>query len=424
MAAAGAPLRFIRNGWAPRQQDHQHLWGLRPRSRTWGHIRSEGLRTRGQSFRRRRRPRRRPDGSVRRVACNAEINPSGSTPVSHPELTVAGLFAGIGGIELGLHAGGHRSILLCEIDPAARAVLDAAVPGPSLRARRPRAAGAARGRRLRRRLPVPGPEPGGPNRRHRGLAVEPRRARVPACWTTRSAATPTPAGCCSRTSPSCSSSTAARRCATWSTSWNGATTAGPTASSTRARSASLSAASACSCSPRGPRTRARSCSSRRRASRSRTNRRRCVRLLLDRGHQRARMGRRRGADAQGRLGARHTIAARDLDPLRASNRHARASRTPSGSRASNAAGPRRPSRSAAAGGAHAGNWSGTPSASRSLPGSENASVPPFPGTATVARCFRQGIAGRVPLGAKPAPRTPSNSRLSRSVSRSRICSTS
>lgn len=37
---------------------------------------------------------------------------------------IAGLFAGIGGIELGLHRAGHRSVLLCENDPAANAVLD------------------------------------------------------------------------------------------------------------------------------------------------------------------------------------------------------------------------------------------------------------------------------------------------------------
>src|SRR4051794_3210846 len=35
-----------------------------------------------------------------------------------------GLFAGIGGIELGLHRAGFRCELLCELDPAANAVLD------------------------------------------------------------------------------------------------------------------------------------------------------------------------------------------------------------------------------------------------------------------------------------------------------------
>ena len=37
--------------------------------------------------------------------------------------TVAGLFAGVGGLELGLHASGHRPHLLCEIEPAAQEVL-------------------------------------------------------------------------------------------------------------------------------------------------------------------------------------------------------------------------------------------------------------------------------------------------------------
>jgi DNA (cytosine-5)-methyltransferase 1 len=44
-------------------------------------------------------------------------------------LTVAGLFAGIGGIEVGFHEAGHRTLLLCENDPAANAVLDAHFPG-------------------------------------------------------------------------------------------------------------------------------------------------------------------------------------------------------------------------------------------------------------------------------------------------------
>lgn len=39
-------------------------------------------------------------------------------------LTVAGLFAGIGGIELGMHLAGHTTELLCELDPGARRVLE------------------------------------------------------------------------------------------------------------------------------------------------------------------------------------------------------------------------------------------------------------------------------------------------------------
>ena len=44
-------------------------------------------------------------------------------------LRVAGLFAGIGGIEVGLHRAGHRTELLCEIDPSAQAVLATHFPG-------------------------------------------------------------------------------------------------------------------------------------------------------------------------------------------------------------------------------------------------------------------------------------------------------
>jgi DNA (cytosine-5)-methyltransferase 1 len=47
-------------------------------------------------------------------------------------LTVAGLFAGIGGIEVGLHAAGHRTVLLCEIEPAAQRVLSEHFPGMPL----------------------------------------------------------------------------------------------------------------------------------------------------------------------------------------------------------------------------------------------------------------------------------------------------
>ncbi|HEX7279296.1 MAG TPA: DNA (cytosine-5-)-methyltransferase [Solirubrobacterales bacterium] len=44
-------------------------------------------------------------------------------------LNVVGLFAGIGGIEIGLGEGGHRSRLLCEIDDGAQAVLKARLDG-------------------------------------------------------------------------------------------------------------------------------------------------------------------------------------------------------------------------------------------------------------------------------------------------------
>ncbi|MFN8065059.1 MAG: DNA cytosine methyltransferase [Vicinamibacterales bacterium] len=51
---------------------------------------------------------------------------------AHESLTVAGLFAGIGGIELGLHQSGHRTSLLCEIEPGANRVLASHFPGIEL----------------------------------------------------------------------------------------------------------------------------------------------------------------------------------------------------------------------------------------------------------------------------------------------------
>src|SRR6266566_1304592 len=55
-----------------------------------------------------------------------------SAAAKDERLAVVGLFAGIGGIETGLHAAGHESVLLCEIDDSARAVLDARFPGVQL----------------------------------------------------------------------------------------------------------------------------------------------------------------------------------------------------------------------------------------------------------------------------------------------------
>ena len=53
---------------------------------------------------------------------NAEPSPA---PASSA-MSVVGLFAGIGGLELGLEQAGHRTLMLCEIMPEARAVLNAA----------------------------------------------------------------------------------------------------------------------------------------------------------------------------------------------------------------------------------------------------------------------------------------------------------
>lgn len=44
-------------------------------------------------------------------------------------LKVAGLFAGIGGLEYGLHKAGHRTVFLCENDPGAIKVLEHRFPG-------------------------------------------------------------------------------------------------------------------------------------------------------------------------------------------------------------------------------------------------------------------------------------------------------
>ena len=43
-------------------------------------------------------------------------------------LSAVGLFAGIGGIELGLERAGHHTELLCELEPAAQRVLQARFP--------------------------------------------------------------------------------------------------------------------------------------------------------------------------------------------------------------------------------------------------------------------------------------------------------
>lgn len=50
--------------------------------------------------------------------------PRMSVSLSASQLTVAGLFAGIGGIELGLHKAGHITKLLCELEPGAKHVLE------------------------------------------------------------------------------------------------------------------------------------------------------------------------------------------------------------------------------------------------------------------------------------------------------------
>lgn len=50
--------------------------------------------------------------------------PDLNAPFARAAITCAGLFAGIGGIELGFSRAGHSTTLLCEIDSAANAILD------------------------------------------------------------------------------------------------------------------------------------------------------------------------------------------------------------------------------------------------------------------------------------------------------------
>ena len=71
------------------------------------------------------------------MATATAVRPTASTPRwtsahSQTGLRVAGLFVGIGGIELGLHRAGHQSVLLNEIEPGAQAVLRAHFPGIEL----------------------------------------------------------------------------------------------------------------------------------------------------------------------------------------------------------------------------------------------------------------------------------------------------
>ncbi len=55
-----------------------------------------------------------------------------ATALTSRRPTSVGLFAGIGGIELGLHAAGFETVLLSEIDPAARTVLETRFAGVEL----------------------------------------------------------------------------------------------------------------------------------------------------------------------------------------------------------------------------------------------------------------------------------------------------
>ena len=117
---------------------------------------------------------------------------------------VVGLFAGIGGIEVGLHRGGYATALICENAPAAQHVLRARFPGVPLaddvRTLKaiPRATIVAA-----EALPVSGPQPGGQNGWDRGAPIQ-LVAEV-----FRLLREGEPAGSSSKTYRSCSSSEAA-----------------------------------------------------------------------------------------------------------------------------------------------------------------------------------------------------------------------
>lgn len=71
---------------------------------------------------------RRRDAQLTLFSGRARQRPLPESPSLEP-LVVLGLFAGIGGIELGLAASGHATKLLCEIDDGACAVLEKHFPG-------------------------------------------------------------------------------------------------------------------------------------------------------------------------------------------------------------------------------------------------------------------------------------------------------
>lgn len=76
---------------------------------------------------RRSKPPHGADRQLRLVGTVSESTRS-STGEQRSSFRVAGLFAGVGGLELGFDRAGHTTNLLCEFEPGARAVLDARFP--------------------------------------------------------------------------------------------------------------------------------------------------------------------------------------------------------------------------------------------------------------------------------------------------------
>lgn len=66
------------------------------------------------------------------VARPTRTQTAATDPVTSTKLVVAGLFAGVGGLEEGFRQAGHESTMLCEFDPLARHVLRRRFPGTEI----------------------------------------------------------------------------------------------------------------------------------------------------------------------------------------------------------------------------------------------------------------------------------------------------
>src|SRR4051794_13550660 len=66
-------------------------------------------------------------GTTRQLDLLREPKSTYELPAQAP-LSIAGLFAGIAGVERGMARAGHKTVLLSEIDPAAQSVLNAHYP--------------------------------------------------------------------------------------------------------------------------------------------------------------------------------------------------------------------------------------------------------------------------------------------------------
>ena len=236
-------------------------------------------------------------------------------------MKIAGLFAGIGGIELGFHKALGEAVqteMLCEWWEPAQAVLATRFPGvdlhPDVRELRP----ASEARRRDGRFPLHRPVAGRPDGRHRrrcSRVLSPRLRGASADAGDR-AALP---WLMIENVRTCSRSTRARR---WRYLVDELEALGlPLGLPRRRLPLHRRAAAPAASDPAGigrPSTRDRCSSPTTPASARDRPRRRRLRLLLDRGARRPRLGAGRRPDAQGRLDHRHPLAARHLDPGRRS----------------------------------------------------------------------------------------------------------